>query len=175
MTSLRMDHNPQDLRHFTDSSKLSGKWKLAVFLHSGKSLPSVPVAHAVHIKLSWDNVIASWKIKYEDHQWQICDDMKVIVTLLGTQFGFTKCCRFVCEWDSCDRSSHYIRKMCIRDRYNRGLGRELTLITIDIWKITGCSPDNVWSINTLCLFLSVIKYVLKVYLLKRILCGLAHN
>lgn len=108
MASLRMEHNPQDWRLFIDSSKLSLK---AVLLHNGNALPSIPVGHAVHMKESYENVkLLLKKINYEDHQWQICGDLKVIAIILGMQLGYTKYCCFLCEWDSRDRTSHYIRK-----------------------------------------------------------------
>lgn len=108
MTSLRMEHNPKDWRLFIDSSKLSLK---AVLLNNGNTLPSIPVGHAVHMKESYENVkLLLEKIRYEDHQWQICGDLKVIAIILGMQLGYTKYCCFLCEWDSRDRSSHYIRK-----------------------------------------------------------------
>ncbi|CAH1388743.1 unnamed protein product, partial [Nezara viridula] len=50
-------------------------------------------------------------IKYQDYQWQICGDLKVVAILLGMQRGFTKFCCFLCEWDSRDRASHYIRSL----------------------------------------------------------------
>jgi len=34
----------------------------------------------------------------------------VTALLLGLQQGFTKYCRFICEWDSTARSLHYSRK-----------------------------------------------------------------
>jgi len=45
-------------------------------------------------------------IKYKNHQWQICGDLKVIAILLGMQQGYTKYCCFLCEWDSRARSLH---------------------------------------------------------------------
>ena len=49
-------------------------------------------------------------IKYEQHQWQICGDLKVIAILLGMQLGYTKHCCFLCVWDSRARQSHYVVK-----------------------------------------------------------------
>lgn len=37
-------------------------------------------------------------------------ELKVIALLLGLQLGFTKFCCFLCEWDSRDNKSHYVRK-----------------------------------------------------------------
>ncbi|KAK5643931.1 hypothetical protein RI129_007776 [Pyrocoelia pectoralis] len=109
MSSLRLVHNPEDWRLFIDSSKLSLK---AVLLHNGNVLQSVPIGHAVHMKESYENVkLLLNKLNYELHQWQICGDLKVIAIILGMQLGYTKYCCFLCEWDSRDRKSHYIRKI----------------------------------------------------------------
>ena len=50
------------------------------------------------------------KIKYEEHQWQICGDLKVVALILGLQLGYTKFCCFFCEWDSRARAGHYIKR-----------------------------------------------------------------
>ena len=49
-------------------------------------------------------------IKYEDHKWHICADLKVVALLTGLQSGFTKYCCFLCEWDSRARNQHYLVK-----------------------------------------------------------------
>jgi len=49
-------------------------------------------------------------INYDKFKWQIYGDLKVIALLLGLQQGFTKYCRFICEWDSSARSLHHSRK-----------------------------------------------------------------
>jgi len=36
--------------------------------------------------------------------------LKVIAFLMGLQFGYTKFCCFLCEWDSRDKKNHYIKK-----------------------------------------------------------------
>ena len=51
------------------------------------------------------------KIKYTEHMWAICGDLKVIGLFLGQHSGFTKFPCFICEWDSRDRESHWIKKM----------------------------------------------------------------
>ena len=35
-------------------------------------------------------------------------DLKVVALLTGLQTDFTKCCCFLCEWDSRVRNKHYI-------------------------------------------------------------------
>ena len=50
-TSLGLPHNPSDWRLFIDSSKRSFK---GVLLHNGNKYPSIPIAHSVHLKESYD-------------------------------------------------------------------------------------------------------------------------
>jgi hypothetical protein len=40
------------------------------------------------------------KIKYHEHNWQICGDLKVTGLLLGLRRGYIKCTCCLCEWDS---------------------------------------------------------------------------
>ena len=62
-------------------------------------------------------------IKYYDHTWLICCDLKVVALLLGLQGGFTKHCCFLCLWDSRDTKQHYVRKTW-RERDTFTLGKE---------------------------------------------------
>jgi hypothetical protein len=47
------------------------------------------------------------KIKYHEHEWQMCGDLKVIGLLLGQQRGYTKFPCFLCEWDSRARDKRW--------------------------------------------------------------------
>ena len=38
------------------------------------------------------------KIKYNEHKWVVCGDLKVLSMLLGRQGGYTKCPCFLCLW-----------------------------------------------------------------------------
>jgi hypothetical protein len=79
MQTLNINHNPLDWRLFIDSS-LSLK---AVLLHSGNTLPSIPVGHSVHNKESYENMkILIEATNYNKFQWKVCGDLKVIVLLL---------------------------------------------------------------------------------------------
>ena len=53
VTTLNIDHNREEWKLFTDSSKLNLK---AVLLHYGKVLPSVTVWHAINKNESHDNM-----------------------------------------------------------------------------------------------------------------------
>jgi hypothetical protein len=50
------------------------------------------------------------KIQYEEYNWNIYGDLKVIALLHGLQLGYTKFCCFLYEWDSRDSKYHYIQK-----------------------------------------------------------------
>lgn len=109
MGALNITYKQNEWRLFIDSSKLSLK---AVLLHNRNILPSIPIGHAVHMKESYENMkTLLLRIKYDEHQWQICGDLKVVALLLGLQLGYTKFCCFICEWDSRDRKEHYKKKV----------------------------------------------------------------
>ena len=100
-TSLGLPHNLSDWRLFIDSSKRS----LNGVLHNGNKYPSIPIAHSVHLKVSYDNMeLLLEAIKYSEYQGRLCGDLKVIGLLMGMQAGFTKYCCFLCLWDSRDVS-----------------------------------------------------------------------
>ena len=107
-TSLGLPHNPSDWRLFIDSSKRS---LMGVLLHNGNKYPSIPIAHSVHLKESYDNMeLFLEAIKYSEYQWSLCGDLKVIGLLMGIQAGFTKCCCFLCLWYNRAVSQHYKQK-----------------------------------------------------------------
>ena len=49
-------------------------------------------------------------IKYSEHNWNFCCDLKVVALLLGMQTGYTKHMCFLCLWNSRDDKNHYILK-----------------------------------------------------------------
>lgn len=108
MNDLGFTYNPNEWRLFIDSSKFSLK---AVLLHKGNEIPSIPLAHSVVLKESYESMdIILRSIGYEKHKWHICADLKVIALLLGLQGGFTKYCCFLCMWDSRATERHYETK-----------------------------------------------------------------
>lgn len=114
-------YDPNEWRLFIDSSKLSLK---AVLLHQGNSNPSVPLAHAVNMKESYESMAMLLDlIKYKDHEWKICADLKVVAMVTGLQQGYTKYCCFLCKWDSRARDEHYVKKDW-PERINYTIGQE---------------------------------------------------
>lgn len=101
-------YDPNEWRLFIDGSKESLK---AVLLHNGNEKPSIPIAHAINTKESYETMATLIKcIQYEQHNWKICSDLKVVGMLCGMQGGYTKYCCFLCLWDSRAREHHYRRK-----------------------------------------------------------------
>ena len=106
MTKIGVVYNPDEWRLFMDASKFSLK---TVLLHNGNTFPSVPVFHSVGLRETHDNMSVIVRvIKYQEHGWKICSDLKVIGLLLGLQSGFTKYCCFLCIWDSRAKEKHYV-------------------------------------------------------------------
>ena len=104
---LDLPYDPSQWRLFIDASLYSTK---AVLLHNGNSLPSIPIAHSVVLKETYDNINFILQcIKYNEHKWSVCADLKVVAILNGLQAGYTKFMCFLCTWDSRARAEHYIR------------------------------------------------------------------
>lgn len=108
LSMFNVNYDVKEWRLFIDASKQSLK---AVLLHNGNKFASVPVAHSVHLKERYENLnMILLKLKYKDHEWTICGDLKVISMLLGQQGGYTKYPCFLCEWDSRNKAQHWIQK-----------------------------------------------------------------
>ena len=64
MEVLGHEFNPDQWRLFVDSSKVSLK---VVLLHNGNRFPSVPLAHPVNMKESYESMkLLLGKIKYDE-------------------------------------------------------------------------------------------------------------
>lgn len=101
-------YEPNDWRLFIDSSKRSLK---CILLHNGNKYAGVPIAHSTKLKEEYCNIsLVLNKIKYNDHKWQICVDLKMVNILLGQQSGYTKFPCFICLWDSRAKQEHWVRK-----------------------------------------------------------------
>ena len=101
-------HVPEHWRLFIDSSSRSLK---AVLLHNGNIYPSIPVAHSVQLKEDYENVKTLLQmINYQQYQWEVCGDFKMLAFLMGLQGGYTKHPCFLCLWDSRNDAEHYSRQ-----------------------------------------------------------------
>ena len=102
-------YSPDDWRLFIDSSMRSLK---CVLLHNGNKYASIPIGHSTKMKEEYDTIaLVLKKIKYHEHQWVICVDLKMVNFLLGQQGGYTKYPCFLCLWDSRDKTHHYRKKV----------------------------------------------------------------
>ena len=91
---ISIAYSASDWRLFIDSSKRSLK---AVLLHNGNVYPFIPMAHSVQMKKDRESVnILLELIQYNDHNWDVCADFKMIAFLLGLQGGYTKHSCFLC-------------------------------------------------------------------------------
>ncbi|XP_076039030.1 uncharacterized protein LOC143024134 [Oratosquilla oratoria] len=106
--ALGVPYQPSEWRLFIDSSSRSLK---AVLLNIGNKMASVPIGHSVQLTESYKNMkVLINTIKYSNHNWLICGDLKVVCLLLGMQGGYTKYPCFMCLWDSRADSLHYKQK-----------------------------------------------------------------
>jgi hypothetical protein len=88
------EYDPCKWSLFIDFSKRSPK---AVLLHNSKILASIPRAHYTKLSESYETLnLVLEKIKYHEHECQICSDLKVTGLLLGQQRGYTKFPSFLC-------------------------------------------------------------------------------
>jgi hypothetical protein len=80
LRTLGHEHTPEDWRLFIDSSKLN----LKAVLHNVNDLSSTPVAYAVSMKVSHENMKLMLScVQYTKKFWNIFGDLKVIAGLLG--------------------------------------------------------------------------------------------
>lgn len=95
---IERPYNPEEWRLFIDSSKNSLK---VVLLHVSNKVPSIPLAYSTETKETHEVLDRIMKdINYDQHQWKICCDLKVVTMLCGLQSGRTKHMCFLCKWVS---------------------------------------------------------------------------
>lgn len=106
---LQYPYKPSEWRLFIDSSKSALK---AVLLHIGNVQPSVPIAYSNTLKESRESMkLILDHIKYEDHKWLICSDLKVVGFLMGLQGGNVGYPCFLCLWHKGSKELHYTDKI----------------------------------------------------------------
>lgn len=107
IAKFEINYKSSEWRLFIDSSKRSLK---VVLLHNGNKLPSIPIGHSVHMKEEYSNVVLILeKIRYSEHEWRVCGDLKIISMILGQKSGYTKFPCYLCEFDSRDRENHWTK------------------------------------------------------------------
>ena len=101
-------YNPEEWRLFLDSFKRSLK---CVLLHNGNKYRTVSIGHSTVLKEQQDDIRTVMDLlKYHQHGWIICVDLKMVSFLLGQQKGYTEFLCFLCMWDSRDRENHWTQK-----------------------------------------------------------------
>lgn len=96
--TMQNEYNSGDWRLFIDSSKSSLK---ADLLHATNLKNSNPIALSTNTKESYSSMKKILElIKYEDHKWKICADLKVVALLRGMQLGYPKNMCFMCLWNT---------------------------------------------------------------------------
>ena len=105
---IEIVYSASDWRLFIDSSEQSLK---GVLLHNGNVYPSIPIAHSVWMKEDRESVkILLELIRYNNHNWNVCGDFKMIAFLLRLQGGYAKHSCFLCLWNSRADEQHYVVK-----------------------------------------------------------------
>ena len=85
--SIRIPCIPGKWRLFIDSSSKCFK---AVLLHDGNKYPTLPLAHSVHLKETYENVKTVLNVlKYDQYNWEVIGNFKMIAFLNGMQ-GVTR-------------------------------------------------------------------------------------
>jgi hypothetical protein len=75
------EYNPSEWRLFINSSKRSLK---CVLLNNGNKYGSIPIGHTTTMKEVYKAIsLALEKINYQEHQWVICVDLKMVNFLLS--------------------------------------------------------------------------------------------
>lgn len=98
-------HVPNEWRLFVDSSVTSLK---GVLLHIGNEYPSIPILYGIDVKETYETIkLVLELIKYEEHGWKICSDLKIVGILQGLKGGFAKHQCFLCNWEGRKRDLHY--------------------------------------------------------------------
>ena len=100
---------PSEWRLFIDSSLKSLK---AVLLHNGNKYPTLPHAHLLHLKETYENVKTVLNVlKYDQYNCEVIGDFEMIAFLMGMQGDFTKYPCYLCLWDNRNTKDHYQKQV----------------------------------------------------------------
>ncbi len=101
-------YDPNEWRLFLGSSKRSLK---CLFLHNGNLYASISIDHSIHLKEEYGYIKKVLELlKYDDHYWIICVDLKMVNFLLGQQGRYTKYPCFLCLWNTRANNKHWTQK-----------------------------------------------------------------
>lgn len=106
MKAIGIKYRAKEWRLFVDSAKTSLK---AILLDEKNVKPAVPIAYSTDTEETYEKLkIILEKVKYVEHKWKICCDLKVVQMLCGMQGGYTRHMCFMCDWNTrFDRQKQY--------------------------------------------------------------------
>lgn len=105
MSEMAIAYKPEEWRLFIDSSKSSLK---AVLLFTDNTKPPVPVAYGIEMKETYETMqLIINSVQYNNHNWRLCCDLKVVALVTGMQRGWTKHACFLCNWNTHNEGNQY--------------------------------------------------------------------
>lgn len=118
MEALHIDYDVNDWRLFIDASKSGLK---AVLLHNDNVYMPVPVGYSRVLKETYASMKLIFdKINYNEHNWDVSGDLKVVALIMGLQLGRTRNSCFICTWISTAKIDHYNATWEKRSSYEIG-------------------------------------------------------
>lgn len=96
-----------------------------MLLHKTNTKPSVPLAYSTDMEECYTTMKTLLeRIKYNEHQWRICCDLKIVNILRCIKGGWPKYHCFICDWDTRMDIDHYSYRGWInrKEGYCRKLG-----------------------------------------------------
>ena len=79
--------------------------------HKWNEYTAIPIGHSMMLKKKYEPVKQVLEcIKYNQHNWKICINLKMENFLLWQQSGYTKHLCFLCLWDSRNKANHWVKK-----------------------------------------------------------------
>ena len=92
-------------------SRHNGNAKLkCVSLHNGEKYVTIRNLVTVEQKFIDMKVISQW-LQYDQHNWMICIELKMVNFLFCVQCGCTKFSCFLCIWDKTANKQHWLKKI----------------------------------------------------------------
>lgn len=134
MGYMNIEYKAEDWRIFIDSSKRSLK---AVLLYKDKTVTPIPIAISSNTKESYESMRMILKaVKYQEHVWKICADLKVVTLLTGLQSGYTKNMCFICLWNTRYNGNQYQKRDWMqRTKFSQGHANVINEALVPIGKI----------------------------------------
>lgn len=135
-----------------------------MLLHNRNELPSLPLAHSLSLKESYDTVATLLAaLRYEEYGWEVIGDFKVVGFLRGLQGGFTKFPCYLCLWDSRATDRHYRqRQWPLREDHSVGNANVKAPFLVDANKIL--MPPLHIKLGLVAQFVKALDYTSKAFL-----------